>query len=310
MNRRRCVVGVDGGGSGVRVAVVTPDLAVIGEGRGRSANPSSVGRPLAAQRIRQALLQALSAAGLDAEQVAAVAAGVAGASGAHSASWLQEVINEVVPGAAVVASSDYEIALVGAHGRRLGVLVLAGTGSVAYGVNSDGESALVDGWGYLLGDEGSGYWLGEEALRAVARASDGRGPDTSLRPAVLEALGLPEPRALIGWLYGSGAIRTSEIAGLAPMLLEQAEAGDAVAQRIAEQGADELALKVRVVMHQLGGESLPIAFAGGLLSGPNPLSHALCQRLGLASIPQPQHHPVIGAALLALSALEGVESEC
>ena len=77
----------------------------------------------------------------------------------------------MLPAAQIALSSDVEIALVGALGQRLGIVVLAGTGSAAYGVNRAGDALLVGGWGYLLGDEGSGYWIGAEALRLLARAS-------------------------------------------------------------------------------------------------------------------------------------------
>ncbi len=294
------VVGIDGGGSTVRAAVVDDALIVRGQARGGTANPNVAGRAAAAQTIQSAVRAALAEACIAAEQIAAVGIGVAGADRVHSEAWLREVAAGVLPGARVVPSSDHEIALTGAHGERRGILVLAGTGSLACGANAAGEYVKVGGWGYLMGDEGSGYWLGSMALRAVARSDDGREPPTSLTPALLARLALPEARALTGWLYG--APRTAEVAALAGLVLAHAAAGDRAARAIVETGARELALAARAVRLRLGMESLPVAFAGGLLAEPNPLTRLVCDELGLAAVPVPRYPPVVGAALLALRA--------
>lgn len=294
------VVGVDGGGSTARVVVTDAALAVLGEAKGGTANPSVVGRAKAAQTIQSAIRAALVEAGVRAEQVNAIGIGVAGADKSHSESWLREVVSGVLPDAAVVPSSDHEIALAGAHGGRRGILVLAGTGSLACGANAAGNYVKVGGWGYLLGDEGSGYWLGLEGLRAVVRAADGRGAETSLANVLLEHLGLPDAPSLIAWLYRSDVPRNADIAALAALVLEQAAQGDTLARNIVETAARELALAARAVMHQLNREPLPVAFAGGLLSEANPLSLRLCDLLGLEGIPTPRYPPVIGAAILAL----------
>jgi N-acetylglucosamine kinase-like BadF-type ATPase len=187
-------------------------------------------------------------------------------------------------------------------GERSGVLILAGTGSLAYGVNAAGESALVGGWGYLLGDEGSGTWIGLEGLRAVSRADDD--PDdtasTALTNRLLHALNLPDARALIPWLYQAAEPRSHEIAALAPLVLEQAEHLDGAALDIVRSAARKLAGMAHVVVRRLIIESPTFVFGGGLLTTPNPLSLALCQELGISAIPKPCHSPVIGAALLAL----------
>jgi N-acetylglucosamine kinase-like BadF-type ATPase len=300
------VMGIDGGGSHLRVAVVTPDLHTVAESQAGTANPVVIGPDAARLTIQATIRAALEAARLRPAQIAAVGIGIAGAAPCHSASaipWLQEVVHAVLPDAVVVPSADYEIALVGALGKRLGVLVLAGTGSLAYGVNAAGESALAGAWGYLLDDAGSGYWLGRQALEAIARAADGRGPQTALSDAVLGALGLSDAYALVPWLYDRAGPRTREVAALAPLVLAEAEAGDPVARDIVTRARDELTLVARTVIRRLRMENPPIAFAGGLLTAPNLLSLGLCRALDLPALPQPRYPPVIGAALLALSAL-------
>lgn len=289
------VMGLDGGGSRLRVVVAAPDLTVLAVSEGGSANPNSAGRDAAAQAIRETIGAALAQARLTPADVQAVGAGIAGTRTAPD--WVRETVAAVLPDAAIRVASDVEIALIGAHGARRGVLILAGTGSVALGINAAGTSVQVGGWGYLLGDEGSGYWLGLKALQAVVRADDGREPPTALTALVLEHLHLADASGLIQWLYTPG--RTRDVAGLAPLVLA-ATGSDETARRIVAGSVDELALAARTVIRRLALESPAIAFAGGLLSEANPLSLGLCAALGLSELPTPLHPPVIGAALLAL----------
>lgn len=293
------VMGIDGGGSTVRVVIVNSALTIIGQSQGAGANPNIIGQDAAARTIQRAITEALTDAGLSPGQVMGVGIGVAGA--AQHQPWLRRVVVEAMPYAQIAMSTDYEIALVGAHGRRRGVLVLAGTGSLAYGVNSAGHSALVGGWGYLLGDEGGGYWLGMQGLRAAVRMADKRGPETSLAPAILDALHLSQPREITHWLYEAGSSRVQEVGAFAPLVLEHAEKGDRIAGEIVTTAAQELALAVRAVFYQLKEEQLPLAFTGGLLSAPNPLTELLCKLLGLEAMPKPRYSPSVGAGLLALA---------
>ncbi len=296
------VMGIDGGGSGTRAVIVTPSLDVCGEGHGLTANPGVVGEEQAMRNIQAAMRAALSAAELSPDAVAAVGLGIAGASIYHynAADWLRQVAHGVLPRARVVPSSDFEIALVGALGERQGLLVLAGTGSLAYGVNAAGEAALVGGWGYVLDDAGSGYWLGLHGLRAVVHADDGQGPPTALTRRLLGALELQRARDLVLWLYRAKTPRTREIAALAPLVLETAAAGDHVAAKLVAQACDTLTYLAHTAIRRLALHDPAIAFAGGLLRARNPLSTCLCATLGLDELPQPRYTPAIGAALLAL----------
>lgn len=293
-------MGVDGGGSGLRVILTDAALTIRGEAHGPAANPSAVGRERAAALIREAMQKALG--DVPPEQVASVGIGIAGAAASHSAAWLVEVVRGVLPQALVVPSADYEIALVGALGRREGVLILAGTGSLVYAVHAEGRSILLGGWGYLLGDEGSGYWLGLEGLRAILEAEDGLRPPSTLRDLLLTALRVKTPRDLIPCLYGEAIPPIQRIAGLAPLVLSAAAQGDAVACAIVERGAQKLAEMAYAAMHRLEMASPPIAFAGGVLSERNPFSEALQRHLGLSEFPRLLHSPVLGAILLAREA--------
>lgn len=301
------VMGIDGGGSNLRVVVATPDLQVVGESHAGTVNPSVIGREAAAGLIRQHMRAAIGNAYLQPADIRAVCIGVAGASADHSADWLYEVIGPITPNAKIRPSADQEIALVGAHGKREGILILAGTGSVAYGVNPAGQAAVVGGWGYLLGDEGSGYWLGMSALRAISQASERRAAKTTLTESVLHELNLEKPRDLIRWLYAQP--RNAEIAQLAPLIIQQADAGDAVANCLVGEAIQHLAGHVTALRDILNFPDAPIAFAGGLLTHPNALSSGLGRHLQLPAIPVPLYPPVIGAVLLARDTLVQSEKE-
>ncbi len=297
------LVGIDGGGSTVRVVVTDSELMILGEAQGTSVNPNLVGRSVAIQTIQSAVRDAITAAHLSIMDIAAVGIGIAGADAAHSEAWLRELVAGLIPSGRIAPSADHEIALVGAHGQRRGILVLSGTGSLASGVGSAGNYVKIGACGYLLGDEGSGYWIGLEGLKAAVRDDDGRGQHTTLTTAFLEKFEMADVKEVIPWLYHSGVSRTKEIATFATVVLEQAGQGDMVSADIVLRAAGELALAVRAVRYRLGMETLPVAFAGGLLSSANPLSLKLCQLLDLPDLPQPLYAPSIGAAILARASL-------
>ncbi|MEQ8673105.1 MAG: BadF/BadG/BcrA/BcrD ATPase family protein [Aggregatilineales bacterium] len=299
MNDSRYIMGIDGGGSTVRVAIFTPQLDLIAESTGSTANPNTVGHETAAYNIQNTIMGTLERAKLTHNQVACVGIGVGGAAPEREGNWLNNLIEEIMPVTIIAISSDYEIALTGAHGEHRGILVLCGTGSLAYGVNSTGETALVGGWGWLLGDEGSGYWIGLQALNAVIRATEKRAQQTTLTNAIFSHLKLTERQEIIKWAYAKS--RTRDVATLAPLVLEHATDGDTVAMQIVEKAARELALQCRAVMQQLAMEALPIAFAGSLLTHNNPLSLLLCDLLKIEIILQPKYVPVVGAAIIALN---------
>jgi N-acetylglucosamine kinase-like BadF-type ATPase len=137
---------------------------------------------------------------------------MAGVDREADASIMRALMRRIGYKARIVIANDALIALVAGVGSAPGVVLIAGTGSIAYGRNARNEAARAGGWGYVLGDEGSGYWIGRQALRAVVRASDGRGPQTSLTPLVLEHYGAAQASGLVHAIYDR-AVRPQTIAG-------------------------------------------------------------------------------------------------
>jgi N-acetylglucosamine kinase-like BadF-type ATPase len=259
-----------------------------------------IGHDAASNRIHAAIQAILSQAHLQLHDLSGVGVGIAGASVMHSEDWLREVFSTMIPDVPLVPSSDLEIALVGALGERQGVLVLAGTGSAGFGINRAGQSAQVGGWGYLLGDEGSSYWMGMQALQMLTRLADGRANVAhSFSERFLNVLGLESEKDLISWLYRSEQPRTRDVAQLARIVIEDAANGIQVAADICDRAAQELMLLCHTIMRRLDMQHPQIAFAGGLLDNDNFLSNQMCSLLGLEKRPVPLYSPVIGAALLA-----------
>ena len=162
-----------------------------------------------------------------------------------------------------ILTHDAHIALVGGTGKQEGVIVISGTGAIVYGINTDGREARASGWGYLLGDEGSGYDIAIKGLQAVARAADGRGDRTELTDRILNKLALNEPSELIRWVH---AASRDTIAQLAEVVFDTAKTGDTTADRIVDKAADELVCAANSVIEQLKfTEPFDIVLSGGNL---------------------------------------------
>jgi N-acetylglucosamine kinase-like BadF-type ATPase len=213
---------------------------------------------------------------------------------------------------------DAEPVLAAGAPQGWGVALIAGTGSLAYAVSPEGTSARAGGWGYLFGDEGSGYWIAIEGLRAAAHAADGRGPATKLLATFMEQLNVHEPLALIPAIHTwpslsetrnrSASRRDSStwaIASLAEVVFHAAEAGDETARALLDRAAEELAAMTAAAAHSagMGDKPFPLAATGGVLLNGDRVFESVCERLrarGVAIAAATRvPHPVWGAVLLA-----------
>jgi len=290
-------IGIDGGGSTLRIGIYGESLKCIYLLElSETANPSVLGFAQAEELLKSTLQKTLDEAGITSSTVHYVGAGMAGA--AQNPDWLSTILKQSLPHAQITVAPDYEIALIGAHGERYGVLVLSGTGSAACGIDASGESAHSGGWGYLLDDGGSGYWLGLEMLKSATRVADGCMEETSLYQQTFSHLKITTPDELISWTYNPER-NNRDISEMAPLVLACAAAGDLEAHRIVEDGAEQLYQLYLSVVKRLDFTNPPVMFAGGLLSSATFLRHLLMQKIGLDEVPTPKYSPVEGAALMA-----------
>jgi N-acetylglucosamine kinase-like BadF-type ATPase len=293
-------VGVDGGGSHTRAVVGRAGGVALGWGEAGPSNPSALGFDAALVAIEAAVSAALARAGDPPFE--AIALGVAGAGRPADRARLEGLLRArpAFP-ARVTVVQDVAI-LLPAAGLASGIAIVAGTGSSTFGVAPDGRTGTAGGWGYLLGDEGSAYAVGREALRAVGHAADGHGRATALTAAVSAHLRLAQPRDLITAVYQSQSPRTT-IADLAPLVAEAAGRGDAVAVDILAETAGALATSAIALARRLGlPAGAPVVGVGGMLGAGPAFRRPLDASLTAASL-QPlrplEADPALGALRLA-----------
>jgi N-acetylglucosamine kinase-like BadF-type ATPase len=296
----KILIGADVGGTKSAVAV-SQDGKIVGraEGPGAAVRP---GRALAsASTIVEVVRQALSAAGRLTGDVLVV--GAAGAGRDTERNELRSALRVENVAPHVVVTTDIEIALVAAFQESPGIVVSAGTGSVAVGRDQTGKRHRIGGYGWQMGDEGSGYAIGRAALGAVSRAVDGRSPPTALSARLLQATRSTDFDALVRWAAGASP---AEVAALAPHVLQVAAEGDPLAQGIADYAARELSQLAICLLPRMDiTPPVRVAVTGGLLSADQPLRRALLAKLAQEPAFQPTEAPVdavAGALLLAAAA--------
>ncbi|MEW6567795.1 MAG: BadF/BadG/BcrA/BcrD ATPase family protein [Chloroflexota bacterium] len=307
--RRIQVLGLDGGATRTVCLIVDEAGVEMGRGTAGPSNHQAVGVEAARQALEQALAAARRAAGDP--PLAAACFGMAGLDREEDRRILDEMAASLLPGVPVEVVHDADIALVaGTEGKRAGVVVIAGTGSIAVGYDAAGRMARAGGWGHLLGDEGSGYDLARRGLNAATRALDGRGPATVLAERLPVAVDTASMETLADRVYLE-AWTPAQVAALAPVVLAAAQEGDEVAGRIVDGGAEELALAAQTVIRALGMEerAFEVVLSGGIFQGSPRMVERIRRQLAVwtpqAAVILPRQEPVWGAAWLALRRVKG-----
>jgi len=295
-------VGVDGGATKTLAVAADASGSIFGVGESGPSNYHIVGLDAAVENINESIRKALRPRGLEVADF--VTLGLAGMDTSHDFRLFEERGVPRVAGRRVFVRHDAEIALVGATGGGPGVIVIAGTGSVAGARNRRGEYARCGGWGYLVGDEGSAFYIAREALRAVLWALDGRGEPTVLTERITAALGIGSPEEIVRKLYVE-RMGVNEIARLAPIVTEAAREGDRVAARIVEEAARHLALHVVALVERLGMQEeqpIRVAVVGGVFRAGSvvlePFKRFLEERYRVEVV-EPELPPAVGALLLS-----------
>jgi N-acetylglucosamine kinase-like BadF-type ATPase len=304
LRSRSAVVGVDGGGSKTQAVVVDADGRIVGEGISGPSNPLRVGITRAAAAVREAIDKACEAAQLRSEDILAAEIGLAGARRTELRERVREALSNLGI-ADVEVVSDADIALYGATDGEPGVVVIAGTGSVCCGVNGRGKRNCAGGWGPIAGDEGGGAWIARRALRAVAHASDGRGPKTSLMEAACSYFHVTTAEDLSTAIYAP-TMTNERLAGFGKQVVEAAKAKDQVAREIMTEAGSELGLVVAAVIRnlKLEPERFQVAYVGGVFAAGGdlllgPMSERIHQIAPLAFVAPPRMSPPLAAARMA-----------
>lgn len=297
----RLILGVDGGQTSTAALLATSDGMILGTGTGGPANHIHElgGMERMERSLRDAVTSAFVAAGITPFKVESACFGMTG-----GAEFVPAVAGKFLNAGSLIAVHDVVTALAGASTATPGIVVIAGTGAIAYGIDAGGNEAKADGWGYLMGDEGSAYAIGLAVLRAAGRAADGRGQATLLAelvPRFWRKSGLAEVRTA---LYSDQMTRT-EIAGLSWLASCAAEKGDTAAQAILEEAGHNLARTAEAVAVRLNadGARLSVYPTGGVFRAGKwvlePFERELKQRLPQIEIKPPAFAQVVGSLLLA-----------
>lgn len=302
--RSDLVLGVDGGGSHTVAVLAERDTGLV-LGRGK-AGPSNIqtGESDALRELDAAIDRAFTAASLDREPVAAACLGLAGIDRNEGLDLIHSWASQRHLSQSLTVANDATLLLAAGTPDGWGLAVVAGTGSIAFARRPDGEVGRCGGWGYLLGDEGSGYQIALAGIRAACRAFDRCGPETVLVNRFVQAMDLREPPDLIPAVY-RGKWDRPAIAGLAPIVLTAAREGDAVAAMIGDRHAKELARTAvaSAKANDLPLTGLPLVLTGGVILGSDWFRAAFLRslkELGVQADPVRQvADPVCGAVILA-----------
>jgi N-acetylglucosamine kinase-like BadF-type ATPase len=305
------LLGLDGGGSKTLALLADAAGRIIGRGSAGASNYQNIGETAAWAALDAAIAAAFADADLPLGNVAAVGLGLAGVDRPEDRALFEGWAAGRFGGAPVVIANDAELVLAAGTPDGWGIALISGTGSIVFGRSPRGEMARAGGWGHIMGDEGSGYAIGVEALRAVMCAYDCRGRATALTDAVLAYWSLELPTDLVGRVYRESD-GTAEIATLAALVDAAAGDGDAVAADILRVAGQELALTVQAVVRRVAlPMPVPCALAGGAIVKGRAvraafLAAADAQGLRLDPI-TPVTEPAQGAIRLAANLLNASE---
>jgi N-acetylglucosamine kinase-like BadF-type ATPase len=313
MSEQPYLLAIDGGQTSTKSILATLDGTVVAAGRGGPSDHFHIEGGVEKNRraIQGAIASALDAAQVEPSAVAAIGLGLTGAPTAGDQNpQIESIAQEALPHLRpdrIVIQPDYKTNLGGASGGKPGVVLIAGGGCIAYGITGDGREAISGGFGYLIGDEGSAFDISVRAIEAACKASDFRGPATSLEGVVLAHFGLPDMRHITRVIYKAGFSR-EEISLLTPKVVAAAEDGDAEAVHILEESAVELAVTASGVIRQLyePGEHAAVYLTGGVFKAgaliTGPLTEALRSRWAEAEPLLPRFAPVVGGLIEAARA--------
>ncbi|GMP73542.1 hypothetical protein CsSME_00031263 [Camellia sinensis var. sinensis] len=319
------ILGVDGGTTSTICVCIPfsslhslpdPSLPILARAVAGCSNHNSVGETAARDTLEQVMAETLLNSGSKRSAVRAVCLGVSGVNHPTDQERILKWLRDIFPShVKLYVHNDAVAALAsGTLGKLHGCVLIAGTGCIACGFAEDGQEARAAGAGPILGDWGSGYGIAAQALTAVIRAHDGRGPQTMLTKSVLQSLSLSSPDELIGWTYADPS--WARIAALVPVVVSCAEDGDQIANKILEDAVQELAVSVKAVVRRLclggvdGNGSFPVVMVGGVLEANRKwdigkeVIDCIQKTYPKACPVKPKVEPAVGAALFAWNLLK------
>ena len=292
-------LGIDGGGTKT-TCVVGDEANILARVTTGPSNVIRVGEKPACETLQQAVREACTKSGIDSATLTRTVAGVAGVGRPEIREFVEKVLREVVGGHVIVVS-DAQIALHAAFGDEPGVVVIAGTGSIALAQDGCGNTARAGGWGWAISDEGGGAWIGRAAVTAILRARDA-GENTTMEQSILQAWQLTDCERLVS---AANAVPQPDFGALLPEVVAAANAGDAMAHRVFVRGGEELVRLAKFAANHFFEHTpqVRVAMSGGAFAHAPNLREAfyngLQTQLPKATLLPDLVDPVLGALQMA-----------
>ncbi len=304
------LIGIDGGGTKTRSIAADINGRIVGATEVGPSNFLAVGEE-GIKRIVSEIMSLFEIRGcFDPKQMDCCVLGLAGAGREKDQQRALQAVRALgLPGEIIVESDAY-VALMGAFEGRPGIIIISGTGSICFGLDDAGKLHRCGGWGYLLGDEGSGYYIGHQGVLAALKDHDGRGEPTMLRQEIESHLGVSRIDEIISQVYAEQSLGKENIANLAPLVFECADSGDTVSERIVSEAAKELAEMIRSVGTKLAqpGGRIEVAHTGSVFQQKEKLIPRIKKHLQSSfrevEIHEPSLEPALGAIILGLRRLK------
>lgn len=305
------VIGVDGGGTKSELVLIDKLGNYIGRAKVGSSNYQAIGGEKLKENLLTGFAELMKATNVSDQKIDHIFLGLAGAGRESDRKEIKALFEDTEFQGKVTVDSDAIVALSGAFGTAPGIIIISGTGAICFGKNDEGKVERSGGWGYLLGDEGSGYYIGRKAIMAALKHFDGRGEKTDLRPALEKHFNLQSIELIIPQIYQNKIDRIG-IAKLAPIVFDYANKGDTVSEEIIRQTGRELGKLAKAVAEKLNfsNEEIRVALIGSIFKQKEMLMNDISKELYEISwnveISDPLFNPEFGAALMALQK-SGVE---
>ncbi len=299
----RYIIGIDGGGTKTHCVIANQNGDTLFECRGEASNFLIIGTEKVSGTIFNLIEKCRNELSISFQDIQAIVLGTTGAGRKTDAEIMEKAFIEFAAGKNISfnlfhVESDARIALEGAFSGNAGSILIAGTGSIIFGKDEDGEIHRAGGYGRLIGDEGSGYSIGKKGLAAASKQFDGRGGYTLISEIIKEKFSLDTSEKIINAVYKNNF----DIASIAPVVLEAAQKGDISALKIIDEESDELVLHILAMKKKLKLPEFQISFLGGLIKGENIYARTLKKKIILRApdvkIKEPEHSPADGAVLI------------
>ena len=307
----RYVLGIDGGGTTTKCLVADDGGNLLGQGIGEPSNYQIVGVQKAIEVVNRSIEEAIRIGAVKKAKCEVICLGLAGVGRSVDYEIIDKALKRLNLAQKIILHHDAFIALAGATVCQSGVVIIAGTGATAFGMNEKGQTARANGWGHILGDEGSGYDIGQKALRAVMKAYDGRGEATLLTSKLIQHFELKSLPNIVQRVYRDKLSR-KEIAALTPLVVEVAKKKDKVAALILKEAGGELGTSVIAVIKSLKMEKkeFKVAMIGGVFKAGESILPYFKEKVKevapKASFIRSRFEPAIGAIFLGLREI-GIE---